>query len=140
MAAGFTSFEIIHLNIKEVWRGMTDWDKAPLWMSGIETMSADGPTEVGTKLSFYTRGAERPSEIVACKDGQSVTLRSIQGSVVADYTYTLTEINAHTTKVTLQAVCEIRSFPLKLLGPVLSFAMKMTDQKQPQLLKKYLGG
>jgi hypothetical protein len=51
------------------------------------TFVQDGATAVGTTLRFTTRGKEQASEISALEPGRSVTLRSRQGGVTADYTY-----------------------------------------------------
>ena len=46
MAAAFSSESTIDRPAAEVWAALTRWEDAPEWMSGIDSMSADGPTEV----------------------------------------------------------------------------------------------
>ena len=70
----------------EVWRQLTDRDRAAGWL-GVDRIRADGATQVGTTLRFTARGKERTSEITAVDPGRSITLRSRQGGVTADYTY-----------------------------------------------------
>lgn len=119
-----------------VWSQLTDWTNAPRWMSGVDSMTADGGVEVGTKLTCRARGRDRPSEIVRLEDGTSVTLRSIQGGVVADYTYVLTPIDDHTTRASLIAECKTSGLLWNMAGPVLRFAMRRTDSGQIEELKK----
>ena len=55
---------------------LIDWDNAHRWMPGIDKLHANGPTEVGTTLSFHARGKDRPSEIIALEPGRRLVLRS----------------------------------------------------------------
>ena len=119
-----------------VWSALTDWDNAHRWMAGVDSMTADGGVEVGTKLTFRARGKDRPSEIAQLEPGRSVTLRSVQGGVVADYTYELTPINDHATRASLVAECSTSGLLWNLAGPVLRFAMRRTDGGQIDALKK----
>jgi hypothetical protein len=57
-------------------------------MSGVDALRAQGPTEIDTTLIFTTRGKERTGQIAALNPGRSITLRSVQGGVTADYVYT----------------------------------------------------
>ena len=87
MATAFTSATLIDRPAEEVWRRLTDWEHAAGWL-GVESVAADGATAVGTQLRVQTRGKEQRSEITSLDPGRSVTLRSQQGGVTADYTYT----------------------------------------------------
>jgi hypothetical protein len=91
-------------------------------------MHASGPTSSGTRVVFTVRGRERTSEIVAVDPGRSVTLRSVQGGVTADYTYTCAP-DGRGTRVTLVATCRI-SGRTRLLGPVVRTAIRRADSGQ----------
>lgn len=51
---------------------------------------------------MHTRGREQRSEVTVLEPGRSVTLRSQQGGVTADYTYTLEEADGR-SRLTLVA-------------------------------------
>lgn len=118
-----------------VWSALTDWDHAHLWMNGVDSMTAHGPTAAGTKLTFHARGKERPSEIAACETGKSIVLRSVQGGVTADYTYSLEPLGERRTQVKLSASCQTRG-AWTLLSPLLRYAVKKTDSGQLEALKR----
>lgn len=124
----------------EVWDGLTDWGNAHRWMPGVEVMSADGETAEGTKLTFRARGADRSNAIVHCDSGKSIVLRSVQGSVTADYRYEVHDIDRSSTRVTLVADCEIAGFWLRLVSPLLRIAIRLSDGKQLRLLKGMVEG
>src|SRR5829696_6074222 len=88
MSRAFSVTRQVDRPAEEVWQRLTEWDRAAGWL-GVETVRADGPTRVGTTLRFVTRGKERTSEITELSPGRSVTLRSRQGGVTADYRYTV---------------------------------------------------
>ena len=92
MSQAFAVEEIIGHPAPRVWAALTDWPNAHQWMPGIDTITADGETAEGTRLTFRARGKDRSSAIVRCVDGQSLVLRSVQGGVTADYTY---EVHGH---------------------------------------------
>src|SRR5688500_19192664 len=88
MTIAFTSATVIDRPAEEVWLRLTDWEHAAGWL-GVDRVTADGPTAVGTRMRVHTRGKEQHSEITVLDPGRSVTLRSQQGGVTADYTYTV---------------------------------------------------
>lgn len=138
MAQAFAVEETISRPADDVWAALTDWANAPKWMSGIEMMRADGDTAEGTNLTFLARGSERPSRITQCVPGQSITLQSVQGKVTADYTYDLHPVDDRTTRIRLAAHCQTRGLLLRLLSPMLRFAIKKVDGKQLANLKRYI--
>jgi hypothetical protein len=97
-------------------------------MSGVDELRAQGPTAVGTTLVFTTRGKQRTGQIVALDPGRSVTLRSIQGGVTADYVYACVQHDKG-TRVSLVADSSITG-PLRLLGPVIRYAIRQADSGQ----------
>ncbi len=123
--------------IDKAWDALTDWSDAPQWMKGVDSLTANGPTEPGTALTFRARGKDRSSEIVTVDPGRSVTLRSRQGGVTADYRYTLTAVDDTTTTARLVAGCETDGFLWNLIGPVLRLMMSRTDRDQMDAFKVY---
>lgn len=139
MTRAFSVSERIDRPVEEVWTRLTDWESASEWMPGVESMSADGPIEVGTNLTFRARGKERPSEITDVTPGRSVTLTSTQGKVTADYTYTCESVG-ESTEVTLVADCTTQGVLLNLAGPLLRYVMKRTDSGQLRNLRRVIEG
>ena len=127
MTRAFTATREIDLPVEQVWARLTDWDRAAGWL-GVDSIRTDGPTAVGTSLRFTTRGKERTSEIAALDPGRSITLRSRQGGVTADYTYRV-EPAAAGSRVTLVAEVVTRG-AWGLAGPMIRAAIRRTDSAQ----------
>jgi carbon monoxide dehydrogenase subunit G len=128
MTEVFTAEATIDSPVDAVWARLVDWDTAARWMSGVDELRAQGPTAAGTTLVFTTRGKERTGQIVALDPGRSVTLRSIQGRVTADYVYACAQHDKG-TRVSLVAECSITG-PVRLLGPVIRYAIRRADGGQ----------
>ena len=127
MTRAFAVTRAIDLPAEQVWARLTDWDRAASWL-GVDAIRADGATAVGTTLRFTARGTERTSEIAALEPGRSVTLRSRQGGVTADYTYRV-EPDGAGSRVTLIAEVATRG-AWALAGPVIRAAIRRTDRGQ----------
>ena len=128
MTEVFTAETIIHRSVDTVWARLIDWDSAARWMSGVDALRAHGPTAAGTTLVFTTRGKERTGQIAAMDPGRSITLRSIQGGVTADYVYACAR-HGEGTRVSLVAECRMTG-PVRLLGPVIRSAIRKADSGQ----------
>ncbi len=114
--------------VDTVWARLIDWDSAAQWMPGVDALSAHGRTAAGTTLVFTTRGKERTGQIAALDPGRSITLRSIQGGVTADYVYACMR-HGEGTRVSLVAECRMTG-PVRLLGPVIRSAIRRADSGQ----------
>jgi uncharacterized protein YndB with AHSA1/START domain len=137
MAQAFTVSREMDRPPGTVWEQLTDWDRAAEWL-GVDSLRAEGPTAVGTQLVFQARGKERRSEIVALEPGRSITLRSRQGGVTADYTYGV-EPRETGSRATLTA--DVRTSGLwALLGPVIRAAIRKEDSGQLDALERALAG
>ena len=128
MTEVFTAEVTIGRPLGAVWARLIDWDNAARWMPGVEALRAHGPTATGTTLVFITRGKERTGQIAALDPGRSITLRSIQGGVTADYVYTCAS-RGDGTRVSLVADCRMTG-PVRLLGPVIRSAIRRADSGQ----------
>jgi len=128
MTEVFTVETTINRPVDAVWARLIDWESAPRWMPGVEALRADGPTAPGTALIFTARGKQRTSEIVALDPGRTITLRSVQGGVVADYLYACAG-DGDGTLVSLVAACRM-SGPVRLLGPLIRTAIRRADSGQ----------
>jgi carbon monoxide dehydrogenase subunit G len=128
MTEVFTAETIIDRPVDAVWARLIDWDNAARWMPGVDALRADGPTATGTTLVFTARGKQRTSQIAALDPGRSITLRSVQGGVVADYVYACAR-HGEGTNVSLVAGCRMTG-PVRLLGPVIRAAIRRADSGQ----------
>jgi carbon monoxide dehydrogenase subunit G len=124
----FTAETTIDAPIDAVWARLIDWDTAAQWMSGVDALRAQGPTAAGSTLVFTTRGKQRTGQIAALDPGRSVTLRSVQGGVTADYVYACVR-HGKGTRVSLVADCRMTG-PMRLLGPVIRSAIRRADGGQ----------
>lgn len=139
---GFTSTATIDRPVDEVWAFMTDWDRAPQWMKGIDRMApvGDAPIAAGTEVSFVSRGADRRSTIAAWEPPRELVLVSTQGGVTATYRYRCAPTDGGGTEATLEAECRMRG-AWKLVGPLIRFMMKRVDGGQmPALARAIEGG
>ena len=127
MTRAFAAVREIDRPVEEVWARLTDWERAAGWL-GVDTIRADGATAVGTTLRFTARGKERTSEIAALDPVRSVTLRSRQGGVTADYTYGV-EPSGAGSRVTLVADVATRG-AWALAEPMIRAAIRRTDRGQ----------
>jgi uncharacterized protein YndB with AHSA1/START domain len=135
MTRAFTVTQAIDRPAEEVWRQLTDWDRAAGWL-GVDRVTAEGPTAAGTRLRFTSRGRDRTAEMAAVAPGRSVTLRSQQGGVTADYTYRVEPADAG-CRVTLDADVRTRG-AWAVLGPVVRRAIRRSDAGQLAALDREL--
>jgi carbon monoxide dehydrogenase subunit G len=128
MTTAFTASATVDRPVGEVWQRLVDWDTADQWMSGVDAVSAPGPLAAGSTVVFTARGKERAATVVALDPGRSITLRSVQGGVSADYTYECVA-DGRGTRVGLVADCTMTG-PVRLLGPVIRYAIRRADGGQ----------
>jgi carbon monoxide dehydrogenase subunit G len=128
MTEVFSAETTIDRPVDAVWARLIDWDTAARWMSGVDALHANGPTEMGTTLVFTTRGRERIGQIAALDPGRSITLRSVQGGVTADYVYTCAR-HGEGTRVSLVAGCTMTG-PVRLFSPMIGSAIRKADGGQ----------
>jgi uncharacterized protein YndB with AHSA1/START domain len=134
----FETETVINRPVAEVWRELTDWESAPRWMAGIDTMRSDAGTTVGATVTFHARGKVRTSTISAVEPGRSVTLDSVQGGVTARYRYHL-DPSGDTTTARLTA--DVAAAGLWApLGPIVRAAIRRADAGQLNALRGVLEG
>jgi carbon monoxide dehydrogenase subunit G len=139
MTRAFEATTTIDRPVGEVWRELTDWERAPRWMPGVSSMSSDAGTAVGATISFASRGKVRSSTIAAVEPERSVTLHSVQGGVTARYAYRL-EPDGRRTRAVLTADVETAGFPWVLLGPLIRTAVRRSDAGQLGALRVVVEG
>ncbi len=140
MTEVFTAQAVVARPVEEVWARLADLERAPAWMPGVDRLRVLGPLATGTPVVFTARGKERTSTVTALEPGRSLTLRSVQGGVTADYTYTCTPLGGGAggtggagsepgTRVELVARTRMTG-PVRLLAPVVRAAIRRADRGQ----------
>lgn len=128
MTTAFTASTTVGQPVGAVWERLVDWDTANRWMPGVDAVRATGPLAAGSTLVFTARGKERLATVAALESGRSITLRSVQGGVTADYRYECAA-GGGGTHVGLVADCTMTG-PVKLLGPLIRYAIRRADGGQ----------
>ena len=128
MTEVFTAETTIDRPADGVWARLTNWDLGGRVDVGSGRTARARPTATGTTLVFTTRGKERTGQIAAVDPGHSITLRSVQGGVTADYVYACAP-HGDATRVSLVADCRITG-PVRLLGPIIRSAIRRADSGQ----------
>jgi uncharacterized protein YndB with AHSA1/START domain len=138
MRRAFETDTVIDRPVAEVWRELTDWERAPRWMAGIDAMTCDAGTAPGSTVTFRTRGRTRTSTITAVEPERALVLESVQGGVTARYAYSLRPADDRTA-VRLTADVAAAG-PWALLGPVVRGAIRRADAGQLDALRRVLEG
>lgn len=110
-----------------VWRHLTIPALMQEWMPGISRLRTqdDGPLKAGSSFRFQSRGSERSSDVVECRAGEALALRSTQGPITATYTYGVAADGAG-TRVTLTIDCVARG-AAKMIAPVIRAMMRRAE-------------
>lgn len=137
MTRAFEVETTIDRPVDQVWRELTDWERAPRWMPGVQAMRSDAGTAVGATISFESRGKTRTSAITAVEPERSVTLDSVQGGVTARYVYRL-EPSGERTRAVLTADVDAAGFPWAVFGPLIRVAVRRADAGQLESFRTVL--
>jgi carbon monoxide dehydrogenase subunit G len=137
MTEAFRTEETLAVSSDRAWAALTDLAHAPEWMPGIDSMSVAGTLREGANVTFHTRGKERGSEVIQFAPGRSMTLRSVQGPVTADYLYNVDPVADAASRVTLTADVTT-SGGMKLLAPIIRSAIAKADGGQLSRFKAFV--
>ena len=137
MTEAFTTEETVSVAGEKAWAALTDLANAPVWMPGIDSMTLSGDLVPGAIVTFHTRGKENTSTITELDPGRSMTLRSVQGGVTADYVYRVETLTDATSRVILTADV-MTAGAMKLLGPVIRSAISKADGTQLARFKEFV--
>lgn len=128
MTTAFTATTTVGYPVATVWERLVDWDTAHRWMPGVGAARGEGPVAPGSTVVFTARGKERRATIATLEPGRSITLRSVQGGLTADYTYECVA-DGPATRVGLVADCSMAG-PVRLLAPLIRYAIRRADGGQ----------
>jgi carbon monoxide dehydrogenase subunit G len=80
----------IEAAIAAVWSHLSQTDRMPAWMPGIQSMrSIDGQSlRAGSRVLFTARGKERETEVMECETEGRITLQASEGAFTLDATCT----------------------------------------------------
>ena len=135
---GFEASETIDRPIEEVWTLLTDFRRAPEWMTEVVRIEHDPsvPLGPGATLATHVRRSKSPmaTEIVAWSPPLQMVLRSRQGGITAVYSYRCAGADGG-TRVTLDARCSADGLFWRLLHPLIAAMMKRADGGQLAALK-----
>jgi carbon monoxide dehydrogenase subunit G len=137
MTEAFRTEEALAVSSDRAWAALTDLVRAPEWMPGVDSMSVAGTLRQGARVTFHTRGKERASEVIQLAPGRSMTLRSVQGPVTADYVYSVDPVADEASRVTLAADVTT-SGGMRVLAPLIRSAIAKADRGQLSRFKAFV--
>ncbi|NNG40640.1 DUF952 domain-containing protein [Flexivirga sp. ID2601S] len=80
---------VIPSDLGTVWDTLTDWQRAGRWLPGVSTITADGPTGVGTRLTYLTTDGAFVSTVTAADRGRLLQVRSERGGLASTHSFHL---------------------------------------------------
>ena len=144
MAKGFEASTWIDRPRQTVWAAVTDLERAPDWMPGIEAVrSLDGAPAEGARFAVTMttkgRGREREMTLARWAPPDCFALASQEGAVTALYTYSFSDEGAG-TRVQLHGTCRADGLIWRLLHPLIVMMIARHDRPQMDLMKAFVEG
>jgi uncharacterized membrane protein len=118
-------------------------NNAPEWYENIKSIEwkTEKPLAVGSKLAFVAeflgRRLEYVYEVVELIPEQKMVMRTVDGPLPMETTYTWIEINDQTTKMTLRNRGKPSGFS-KIFAPFMAMMMRRANNKDLQQIKVIL--
>lgn len=133
----FVAEQFIPRTPHEIWSIVTDWAVADYWLgvSQLRPLERNKRVKKGSKLMFRVRGRDHVTLVTHFEAPRKLSLSSTQGGITAHYEYTFESAEGG-TRARLAARCSAESRWWKLLVPLVSWLMALTDKKQLQALEK----
>ena len=124
----------------DVFARLVDLDRLPEWQESSLVSSADGPLELGRRVTerrrIMGREIETELEVTACDAPRQLTLKALGGSVPFTVDHQLAE-NAGSTVLHVVAEAKTGTF-MKLAEPMLARTADQELRKDFERLKKQL--
>lgn len=120
-----------------------DPDNAPQWYQNIKSMQwkTPPPLRLGSQIAFVAHFLGRRMayvyEVVELQTGQKLVMRTASGPFPMETTYEWESLDEMTTRMTLRNRGNPSGF-LRLIAPVMEFAMRRANRKDLVRLKTIL--
>jgi uncharacterized membrane protein len=134
---------IIYKPIDQVAGYAADPDNTPKWYVNIKSVEwkTPKPLDVGSQLAFVAHFLGRKLaytyEIIEFTPQQKLVMRTAEGPFPMETTYTWTEVDKHTTKMTLRNSGNPTGFS-KLFAPFMATMMRKANTEDLKNIKKIL--
>lgn len=86
-----TDSELIHLPRARVWALLTDFTAAPLWLTGVTEMHADGPLAAGVDVDVHVGNRVRTHTVSRFIPERELWISAGDGDVRTTYAYRLAD-------------------------------------------------
>ena len=143
MSVDVTVETVIRRPVDAVAAYATDPTNAPEWYANIDSVEwlTDPPVEIGAKVAFVARflgrRLEYTYEFIEVVPGERLVMRTAQGPVPMETTYTWSPAGDGATRMTLRNRGEPTGFS-KLVAPFMAPAVRRANQKDLVKLKSIL--
>lgn len=87
----YTASELVHLPRTRVWALLTDFTAAPLWLTGVTEMHADGPLAAGVDVDVHVGNRVRTHTVSGFTPERELCISTGEGDVHTTYAYYLTD-------------------------------------------------
>lgn len=85
----YAASELIHLPRSRVWALLTDFTAAPLWLTGVTEMHADGPLAAGVDVDVHVGSRVRTHTVIRFIPERELCISAGDGDVHTTYAYRL---------------------------------------------------
>jgi uncharacterized protein YndB with AHSA1/START domain len=136
--AGRTAFEAsetIRLPRRRVWDLLTDFTAAPLWLSGVTEMHADGPLGPGTELDVHAGGRVRTFTVGDYIPERELVISAGDGDMHTTYSYLLEDSGDDTLLTLVVAVAVAPSIAAEAQG--IRTALADAEAGQLEAFRRY---
>ncbi|WP_417233848.1 SRPBCC family protein [Arthrobacter sp.] len=87
----YAASELIHLPRSRVWALLTDFTAAPLWLTGVTEMHADGPLGAGVDVDVHVGNRVRTHTVSGFIPERELCISAGDGDVHTTYAYRLSD-------------------------------------------------
>lgn len=90
-AIAYAASEVVHLPRPRVWALLTDFTAAPLWLTGVTEMHADGPLGAGVEVDVHVGNRVRTHTVTGFAPERELRISTSDGDVHTTYSYRLAD-------------------------------------------------
>ncbi|WP_265447051.1 DUF952 domain-containing protein [Flexivirga meconopsidis] len=127
---------VIPNDVGTVWETLIDWQRAGRWLPGVNTITADGPTAVGTRLTYLTTDGAFVSTVTAVDRGSLLQIRSERDDITATHSFHLGRaFSEGRTATVLTLVAEVDGTASEAALAQARADVGSADRRLPELLR-----